>query len=68
MYLYVRVDDWDILTIKRKQHPSAGDDANTAEAAPGRVERRVKRGTSSKHHAEWLTLPRAKAFRAQNLV
>ena len=39
MYLYVRIESWDILTQKRKQHPSQGDDASTAEAAPGRVGR-----------------------------
>ena len=39
MYLYVRVDAWEILTKKRKQHPTLGDDASTAEAAPGRVRR-----------------------------
>ena len=39
MYLYVRISAWDILTKKRKQHPSPGYDASTAEAAP-----RVGRG------------------------
>ena len=38
MYLYVRIDAWD-FDPKRKEHPSAGDDASTAEAAPGRVGR-----------------------------
>ena len=37
MYLHVLIDAWDILTKKRKQHPSAGDNVSTAEAAPGRV-------------------------------
>ena len=39
MYLYVRIDGWDILAKKRKQQPPPGDDASTAEAAPGRVGR-----------------------------
>ena len=39
MHLHVVIDAWDILTKKRKQHQSAGDDASTAEAAPGRVGR-----------------------------
>ena len=39
MYLHVQIDAWDILTTKRKQQPSPGDDASTAEAAPGRVGR-----------------------------
>ena len=43
MYLYVRIDAWDRNTYfdekKGKQHPSPGDDASTAETAPGRVER-----------------------------
>ena len=30
---------FDILTQKRKQNPFPGDDASTAEAAPGRIER-----------------------------
>ena len=37
IHLYVRKDAWNILTKKRKQHPSAGEDASTVEAAPGRV-------------------------------
>ena len=39
MYLYVLIDAWDVLIKKRKQHPPPGDDARTAEAAPGRVGR-----------------------------
>ena len=39
MYLYVLIDAWDVLIKKRKQHPPPGDDASTAEAAPGRVGR-----------------------------
>ena len=35
MYLYVRIYTRDALTEKRKQYPSQGDDASTAEAAPG---------------------------------
>ena len=31
MYLYVRIQNWHILTKKRKQNPSQGDDAGTAE-------------------------------------
>ena len=31
-----------MLTTKRKQHASQGDDASTAEAAPGRVRRGVQ--------------------------
>ena len=36
---YMVIDDWERLTPKRKQHPTLGDDASTAEAAPGRVRR-----------------------------
>ena len=39
MYLFVRIDGWDILTKQRKQHPSPGDNASTAVPAPGRVGR-----------------------------
>ena len=39
MYLYLQIDGCHILTKKRKQHPPPGDDANTVEAAPGRVGR-----------------------------
>ena len=39
MYLLVLIDVGDISTETRKQHPSAGDDASTAEAAPGRAGR-----------------------------
>ena len=39
MYLYVRIDALSILTKEQKQHPPQGDDADTAEAAPGRVGR-----------------------------
>ena len=39
MYLYVRIGAWDILIKKQKQHPSAGNNASTAEAAPGGVGR-----------------------------
>ena len=39
MYLYVRMDAWDILTTKWKQYPSTGDDASTADVAPSRVGR-----------------------------
>ena len=47
MHIYVRVDTITlligirpvILTKKRKQHPSPGDDASTADVAPGRVGR-----------------------------
>ena len=38
MYLYVRIDTFGISTKKRKKAPP-GDDASTAEAAPGRVGR-----------------------------
>ena len=36
MYICVRIDGWDIFILKRKQYPPWGDDASTAEAAPGR--------------------------------
>ena len=39
MHLCVLKTSRDILMKKRKQHPSQGDDASTAEAAPGRVGR-----------------------------
>ena len=43
MYLYVRIHTRDrtgsLNKKKRKQHPSPGEDASTAEAAPGRVGR-----------------------------
>ena len=39
MHLHVRIDASEKLTKKRKQHPPPGDDASTAEAAPGRVGR-----------------------------
>ena len=39
MYLYVRIDAWIFRQKKQKQKPLPGDDASTAEAAPGRVER-----------------------------
>ena len=39
MNIYVLIDNLDILTKKRKEHPPQGDDASTAEAAPGRVGR-----------------------------
>ena len=42
-YLRVRVDAWYMLTTKRKQHPPPGDDASTAEAAPGRFGRDEQR-------------------------
>ena len=38
-YLYVRIESWDILIKKRKQHPSQGDDAGTAEGATCNVGR-----------------------------
>ena len=50
--VYVRIDAWDILTKKRVQQPSPGDDASTAEAAPGRVgrgEQGEARRATSKH-------------------
>ena len=39
IYLSVRIDNLDILTRKRKEHSSQGDDASTAEATPSRVGR-----------------------------
>ena len=39
MNIYVLIDNLDILTKKRKEHPPQGDDASTAEAAPGRARR-----------------------------
>ena len=39
MYIYVRIDGWDILTKARKQNPLPGNDVSTAEAAPSRVDR-----------------------------
>ena len=39
IYTYVQIDVWENLTKKRKQHPPPGDDASTAEAAPGKVGR-----------------------------
>ena len=37
MYQYARIDAWDNLIKKRKQHRPPGDDASTGEAAPGRI-------------------------------
>ena len=37
IYLYVRIHTWEILTEKRKQNPSRGDDASTGGVAPVRV-------------------------------
>ena len=37
--LNVRIDTWEDLTKKRKQHPSLGDDASMAGVAPGKAER-----------------------------
>ena len=42
MYLHVRVDVWEKMTKIRNPHPPPGDDASTAEAAPGRVGRDVQ--------------------------
>ena len=42
-YRYVRIDNLDILTKIRKEHPPQGDDASTAEAALGRVGRDEQR-------------------------
>ena len=39
MYLYVRINTWDILTQKRKQQPSPGDYTSRDAAAPRRVGR-----------------------------
>ena len=39
MYPYARIDNLDILTEARKEQPPQGNDASTAEAAPGRVGR-----------------------------
>ena len=39
MYPYVRIDVWEKMTKKRKQHPPPGGDASTAEGALGRVRR-----------------------------
>ena len=38
-YVRVRIESWDILIKNRKQHPSQGDGASTAETTPGRVGR-----------------------------
>ena len=38
-YLQVRIERWDVLVKERKQHPSQGDDARTAEGATCRVGR-----------------------------
>ena len=60
MYMYVRIDAWDILTKKRKQHPPLGDNASTAEAAPGRVGRNdqceARRANTTPSHGAHLEL------------
>ena len=70
MHLYVRMDAWDILTKKRKQHPSPGDGASTAEAAPGRVGRggqgEARRAITTPNGGPHLELLIG-AFTAQNL-
>ena len=55
-HLHVRIDAWELLTKKRKQHPPPGDDTSTGrwrEHGQGRPrqsrERRARWGTSSKH-------------------
>ena len=40
IYLYARMDVWEKLTKKRKQHPPQGDDTSTVYAATCRVGRR----------------------------
>ena len=37
IYPHARIHTWEILTKKRKQHHSLGDDASTGGVAPGRV-------------------------------
>ena len=39
LYIYVRIDNLDNSTKKRKEYPPQADDASTAEAAPGRFGR-----------------------------
>ena len=71
MYLYVPIDAWDIL-IKRKQHPPPGDDATTAEAAPGRVGRDEQggaiRGNIKPNYGAHLELGRLRLKPARNLT
>ena len=58
--VYVRIDGWDVLTKKRKQHPPPGDDASTRWGRPRQSrERRPRWGTSSKHHTKCWTSSRA---------
>ena len=59
-----------ILTKKKKQHASPGDDASTDEAAPGSVgrgEQGEARRTINTHTKRW-TSSEASSFTAQNLV
>ena len=68
-YLYVRIESWDILIKKRKQHPSQGDDAGMAEGAPcivGRDEQgEARRANATPDGGPHLEL---RAFTAESLV
>ena len=72
MFLYLRIHTRDpnsYFDKKKKQHPSPGDDASTAEAAPGRVGRgeqgEARRADSTPNVGPHLELGR---LRLKNLV
>ena len=64
-------ESWDILIKKRKQNPSQGDDAGTAEGTTCRVGRGEQGVTSSNQRTERWTSSRSTAvghLRLKNLV
>ena len=71
IYLYVRIHTWDILTKKRKQQPSQGDDASTVGVAPdriGRDEHGEARRANTTPNGVWWNSSRARAFTAEHLL
>ena len=67
MYLYIRTLGWKrLFGQKKKQHPSPGDEASTAEGCSRQSrEKGVTSGTRSKQQTEWWTSSRARSFMLQ---
>ena len=72
-YLSIRTNHmWEILTKKRKQHPSQGDDESTAGVAPGRVGRdehgEARRANRTPNGGPHLELERSRLKPGLNLT
>ena len=58
-----------MVILEKKEQPSQGDDASTAEVVPGIFGRGEQgSGTTSEQRTGWSTTSRARSFTAQTLV